>query len=413
MSKELHTKNLYVSQGGLIHRKKNGEIQEWNPREKFTKEEEIELKETSAEIDKVKKSIKKPSKYNGKKEQEEDFNLITSFYKTTNNILLEQCYDGKNSYFAVYNPITDIVSYENEYDDNGIIIKPIESEEVIKEYIRLPSKAEDYNSEKELDKQINDFITKWLDVNEIYKKFAIYNIRKSWVYDIFHSLNYLRALGDYGTGKSRFLDTFGYLHYKPIATSGALTSAVLFRIINKWKGTLIIDEADFKNGDESAEVIKIINQGYERGRPVMRVDKDNHGVIQFFEVYCPKVIATRREFPDKATESRCMTNTMLETHRKDIPPNLTKEFWEEAQNIRNKLLMWRFKNYNKIDVDAGANIDLGDIEPRLRQINTGFIALLKNDQEAIEEFKIFLKDYSQEQIEARSETIEGRIVNLS
>ena len=57
---------------------------------------------------------------------------------------------------------------------------------------------------------------------------------------------------------TRFLDTLGYLHYKPIATSGATTSAPVFRIIDKWKGTLIMDEADFQKSDEAQDIIKII-----------------------------------------------------------------------------------------------------------------------------------------------------------
>jgi len=371
-----------------------------------------ELQDINKKITQAKVQVKQGflAKLLSQKKNSEGSEINTSFYETSDEKLLEQCFDGEKTYFAVYDKITEEITYQDQYDDNGIIIKPLMCEEVLKEHIKLPSKAEDYKNEKELDLEISHFIDNWLDIDSKYKRFAIYNIRKSWVYDRFHSLNYLRALGDYGTGKSRFDDTIGYIHYKPIATSGALTSAVLFRIIEKWKGTLIIDEADFKNTDESQDVVKIINQGYEKGRPVMRVDKDDHNKIDFFEVYCPKVISTRKEFEDKATESRCMTEVMRQTNRKDIPPNLTAGFWKETRIIRNKLLLWRFRNYNKIDADAGQNVDLGDIEPRLRQINVGFVALFMNDSEALEDFKKFLQNYSKELIDSRAETIEGRIV---
>jgi len=207
-----------------------------------------ELKGIKTEITKTQIVIKKGflAKLLSQKKDSEESTITTSFYETSDEKLLEQCYDGEKTYFAIYDTITEDMDYQDSYNDNGTIIQPIIAEEVIKQHIKLPSKAEEYNSDKELDLQIHNFIHKWLDVDEKYTKFAVYNVRKSWVYDRFHSLNYLRALGDYGTGKTRFLDTFGAIHYKPIATSGALTVAVLFRIIEKWKGTLIIDEGDWK-----------------------------------------------------------------------------------------------------------------------------------------------------------------------
>jgi len=52
--------------------------------------------------------------------------------------------------------------------------------------------------------------------------------------------------------------------------------------------------------------------------------------------------------------------------RKDIPINLPNTFESEALNIRNKLLSWRFKNYQRISLNEQA-IDLS-LEPRLNQI---------------------------------------------
>lgn len=328
----------------------------------------------------------------------------------TEDFLAEQVLKDNKTLFCIYNFADETIDYKEKIELDQEIYTPIISEEVQKGYIKLPSEPLEYSTDLELDTEIEAHIKKWLDIDETHRRFAVYNIRKSWVYDIFHTLNYLRALGDPGSGKSRYLDTIGYLHYKPIATSGALTSAVLFRIIDKWKGTLIIDEADQKKSDEAEDIMKIINQGYEKGRPVMRCNKDNGNTVDFFDTYCPKVIATRRYFDDKATESRCITERMRTTDRKDIPPNLNKEFEKEQQIIRNKLLMWRFKNFKKINPDIGETIDLGDIEPRLRQINTSFVAMFHNNPIELERFKTFLQDYQKELVETRAETVEGKIV---
>jgi hypothetical protein len=54
------------------------------------------------------------------------------------------------------------------------------------------------------------------------------------------------------------------------------------------------------------------------------------------------------EFKDKATESRCLTNIMKKSDRKDIPISITQDFYDEAQALRNKLMQFRYDYYDKI-----------------------------------------------------------------
>jgi len=46
-------------------------------------------------------------------------------------------------------------------------------------------------------------------------------------------------------------------------------------MLDKWRGSLIIDEADFKDSSEQNEVITILNCGFEENGPIMRCNKDN------------------------------------------------------------------------------------------------------------------------------------------
>jgi len=324
--------------------------------------------------------------------------------------IAEQVFNGEKCRFCIYDFKTGKFSFKDEIETDKIIIRPIFDEEVEKGAIKLPSNIEEYGTDKNLDKDIKKFINKWLDVPKKIVLFGLWNIKRSWVYERFHTLNYLRALGDTGVGKSRFLDTLGYLHYKPISTSGATTSAPVFRIIDKWKGTLIMDEADFHKSDESQDIIKIINQGYERGKFVMRCDKEQNNKINFFDPFCPKILATRRAFFDKATESRCITYVMKETTRKDIPLNLNKNFWDEALILRNKLLLWRFRNFYKINPEKRIDFDFGDLEPRVKQIVYSFVNLFSEDTEQLDNFKDFIMNHQAEIIEERKNTLEGSIV---
>ena len=352
-------------------------------------------------------AVKKPSDFGKEKEE-----VVRTSFLINDSHLIEQIYnqDTKESSYAVWDGKN--ITIEKEYVFNGVKHKPIEAEEIQKKAILLPNKAEEYGSDEKLDEEIKVFVNKWLDIPEDVMQFAIWNIKRSWVYERFHTLNYLRALGDTGMGKTRFLDTLGAIHYKPISTSGATTSAPVFRIINKWKGTLIMDEADFKQSDESQDIIKIINQGYEKGKFVMRCDQVDANKIDFFDPYCPKILATRKTFKDKAVESRCITQVMKGTNRKDIVFNLNDDFWEEAQIIRNKLLMWRFKNFFKIDPNKVIDLDTEEVklEPRVKQIVSSFISLFAYDEEQLASFRDFIIKHQESLIDERRNSFAGAIV---
>lgn len=326
--------------------------------------------------------------------------------------LYEQIYDTKKkiSRFACYDSVTDKVEYKDAIEYEGKIIAPIIDNEVKTCNIKLPSQAVEYGDESKLIEEIQSFIYKYVDLPDDFRYYCALNILKSWVYERFHTINYLRFQGEPGCGKSRALDVIGYLHYKPIATSGTVTAAPIYRLITKWAGTLIIDEADRKQSDETDEIIKIINQGYEKGRSVLRCNPENKTQVEFFDTYCPKVLATRHKFDDPATETRCMTQIMTGTDRKDIISSIDDNFWNEMQVLRNKLLLWRFRNYFNINPVVGENLDWGTVEPRLKQVNVGFAALIYNNPTALQQFMNHVHNKQNEINADRSETYEGQIV---
>src|SRR5207249_903703 len=138
------------------------------------------------------------------------------------------------------------------------------------EVVLFPSEPSEYTSEQELVKGIKDFIHCYVDVSPLFEQIASYYVLFSWVYDAFNELPYLRLRGDAGSGKTRFPLTVGSLCYKPIFASGASTVSPLFRILDSMRGTLIVDEGDFRFSDEKAELVKILSNGNGRGFPVLR-----------------------------------------------------------------------------------------------------------------------------------------------
>ena len=284
--------------------------------------------------------------------------------------------------------------------------------ELIKKGVVLfPSAITEYTSETELIQEVRQFIHRYLDVSEIFETIATYYVLLTYVYDFLPSLMYLRFVGDFGSGKSRALTVIGNLCYRPMLATGAITTSPIFRLIDKFKGTLILDEADFKFSDTYAEIIKILNSGYEKGKPVLRSEgneKSKSWDVKAFDCYCPKIIGTRFNWRDLALESRCLSETMAKTKlREDIPISLPKNFDETTLKIRNKLLCFRFRNY-KNDFSNSCELDKS-IEPRLRQI-TGIIFNVIKDEQAREEIKEFIFKYNEQLIADRSLNYEGRLV---
>jgi hypothetical protein len=209
-----------------------------------------------------------------------------------------------------------------------------------------------------------------VDVSPLFETIASYCVLFSWVYDSFNELPYLRVRGDIGSGKTRCLLTIGSLCYKPIFASGASTVSPIFRILDSFHGTLIVDEGDFRFSDEKAEIVKILNNGNARGFPVLRSESVSGKEFdpRAYGVFGPKLIATRNYFEDRALEMRCLTEeTGGRKLRDDIPLNLPTDWKIRARDIRNKLLMFRFRKFGKHHLHPNT-LDRS-IEPRLAQVS--------------------------------------------
>ncbi len=211
--------------------------------------------------------------------------------------------------------------------------------------VLLPSEVGTISEHDDLIADIRAFIHRYLEVSPAFEEASAHYILLTWVYDHFNELPYLRVRGQYGSGKSRFLLTVGSLCYKPIFASGASTISPIFRLIDQVGGTLVIDEADFWASDERSEVVKILNNGNARGFPVLRNDISPSKEFnpRAFNIFGPKLVATRHAFEDEALESRCLTEILsARSVRKDIPVSLPSTFHTEAEAIRNRLLAFRF-----------------------------------------------------------------------
>lgn len=367
---------------------------------KADKAVEKEIRALLAEIN----AVKAPKKRAAKKTDEE---LIVYTSKIEDgDALYEEVYkDGVPAF------IDKEGTYYNEIAVDGITHRPINGDELTERGILLPSGVEDYGTETELLAEIQAHIHAVADVSPFFEKISAYYIFLSYLYDELDTLPYLRVLGDTGCGKSRYQDAVGRLCYKATIVSGAITPAPIYRLIRKWGGTIIIDEGDLRASDAQNEVVKILNCGFETGRPVVRCLMDNPDSLQFLPTFGPKILSSRKRFTDQALESRCLTETMRETNRNNLPYVLPKTFYEEEVHLRNKLLSYRFQNHGKVNTAQTLKMDGVKIENRLKQAMSSFLILFADNEEVYKEFISFLVEYNGELVEERATTNEGGIIH--
>lgn len=328
----------------------------------------------------------------------------------TQDCLYEMTFDGTKSTYVKTDRDGNIEYDLHEVEIEGRKYQPLPPTYnlVDKKVILFPSTATPYESEEEILKEIQTFIHTYLDISEVFEQIATYYVLFTWMFDRFNEVPYLRAIGDYGSGKSRFIQAIGILCYKPVFTGGATTPSPIFRIVNEVHGTLIIDEADFKFSDMTSEIVKILNTGYQRGMPVLRSEGKGTFEVKAYDVFCPKIVATRETFSDKALESRFLVEEMgAGKLRADVPRTLEESFYKEAELIRNKLLMWRLKNYF-LPLEKRTEVIEG-IHPRLNQIVIPLLSIIK-DEAIREHLKTFIIKYNSELTADRGLSWESDIV---
>jgi hypothetical protein len=338
--------------------------------------------------------------------------------KPVNKVVTDGCL-----YEEVYNPETEQAGFafydanDKQFkivpyvDDGDIRYVPIVDGFLKKKVIILPTKALPYTSQEKLLQDIQSYIHKYLEISAEDELLCSLVIPMFYLFDKINiMIPYLRALGDTGCGKSRFLNVVGGISYKPMFMSGSVTPAIIFRLAERWRGTTIIDEADWKNTDEYAEIIKILNCN-EPNRPIFRCKGDNYDNIEAFNPWCPRILATRRNFFDIALESRMLTIQMKERTRTDIPVALNEEFYKEAEELRNKLLAYKLRNWNQVDASIIPKIDMTGIEPRAQQIMYPIAIVFNQNQDILNDLTKIIKERQVELIKDRSSTDDGMIAN--
>lgn len=258
--------------------------------------------------------------------------------------------------------------------------------------------------------RLDQHIKKYCDLPDKDRELCIYYCLYSWFYTKCPTSPYLRFLGDTGKGKSRLTEVISDLCFYPIKATGSSTTSGLMRFHERWRGTLVIDEGDLRGGADDP-LVKFLNVGFERWRYIILSDTNDPTRQLIFHPYGPKVLAMREPFKDNATEGRCLSYSPYETHRKDIPPELSPEYHAEVAELR--AIIARFVLHHWQAVDGNKMMEYGDldIERRLLQMARPVSVVLQLFPDGQARFIEYLKHRQQEIKRTRSQSWEGSLFN--
>jgi Protein of unknown function (DUF3631) len=140
------------------------------------------------------------------------------------------------------------------------------------------------------------------------------------------------------SGKSRLLELLELTAHSPLPAVN-LSDAVLFRVIEARKPTLLLDEADavFKNR-EREELRGMLNAGFRRGGKAYRMGGANNRVLEEFAVYCPKAFAGIGDYlPDTLSDRSILLRLERKTQNEKVQRFRRREVVPEAQVLREQL----------------------------------------------------------------------------
>lgn len=180
----------------------------------------------------------------------------------------------------------------------------------------------------------------------------------TYVYDVGDTVPYLVITSaEKRSGKTRLLECLYAVCREPMVTT-ALTEAVLFRAIQEWQPTLLIDETDtifkeHKSGpSERQEGLRaILNAGYRKGTTVARCAPN--GDILKFNVYGPKALAGIGNLPETIEDRGLLIRLKRKLSEEEVERFRFRTGHAEGELLRTRCTEW----------GAGARILLAGCEP--------------------------------------------------
>jgi hypothetical protein len=350
------------------------------------------------------------------KEEEKKY---CSFLETDNKIVEEIMDPSTNSpRFVVYDILTEKYEYQSSFMSGTDEMYPFPLEEGESRSLGLPSGIMEYNDLKELRKELLEWALEEFDPVSNHELFElIINLSlTSWITEWQEGfgekfLSIIQAVGPSETGKKRFLTVMRFLFYRSVYALKTTKVPSLFRLMEKWRGTLVLDEADLDDSTLSAEFVQFVNSRAD-GVPITRYDSESNS-NKFFYSFGYTILAMRKSFTDDGAQSRCLkyvsegTNTPADYDL--IPP---KDWVRKGEELRQKLMLFRLRCLGRPHKFPTQLLIEGVTSFRVREAVLMLSALEPQDQTITTDIPRILKVLQRQAIEERAGSTEGLILNV-
>jgi hypothetical protein len=179
-------------------------------------------------------------------------------------------------------------------------------------------RPKDYGSDAKLHDEIYDYLREHLDFTNpsIYHLLACF-VKASYLWDRFDYAPYLAFIGDVSTGKTEDLRCLALLCYRGYLRDRPRPAA-LFRAIDKYHPTLLLDNLHMMNPRDEPDIVSILDSGYKKGIKIDRTvnwQSESYGIVSF-DVFGPKAFASNEEFLRRSLTTRCITIYTEKNQRK-------------------------------------------------------------------------------------------------
>jgi Protein of unknown function (DUF3631)/CHC2 zinc finger len=169
----------------------------------------------------------------------------------------------------------------------------------------------------------------------------------SWIHEevATHSPILLVTSAEPESGKTTLLNLVSYLAPRAIA-SVEISGAALYRSIQLWKPSFIIDEFDTvlaSTDDDKATLRSIINSGHVRGTGVIKCEGDDKRPERF-ETFAPKALGMIGKKLPPATLGRCIILELQRRLKNEPIDRFAHQDDAELGDLRRRLRRWAMDN---------------------------------------------------------------------
>lgn len=300
-----------------------------------------------------------------------------------------------------------------------VVLTPLRNKTFTSGQITLAIKPEPATGLLDIITEIENKIQKWYYCSP--EEMHIFRIQirlavASWFLHVYDNIKtpekiagLLSTVGTSQGGKKRFLTIMRMISYRPIYVLNSTKIPSIYRMVEPWgNASLMVDEADQREGDSQSEWIQFFNARYE-GTPISRFNSQR-GENDVFQSFGLTAVALRKMQSDEGFTSRMIKLTAT-TSPVALPEIAGPDIIEDFQEIRNKLLYLRLKYYGRLKFVGSSGLPV-EHSWRGKEVLTLLKVLAQIDPALDQDISKMSEDLTNRERENLSQTWDGVILNF-